>query len=191
MTTVDNHQAEVTASWARNILDFWFKEIGEDGWWGQSAATDAACAERFAVLWEDKRTEPADGFLARADEALAAILLFDQFPRNMFRGLAQAFDTDPLAREIARGAVARGYDVQVGGAGRQFFYIPFQHSEALEDQERSIAFFAALGDPRSLDYARRHQAMIVRYGRFPHRNAALGRTDRPGEAEAIAEGAGW
>jgi uncharacterized protein (DUF924 family) len=187
--TRDPHDA-VTAPWARDILDFWFKEIGEEGWWGQSERTDAACL-RFEPLWREKRGMEAEAFLDRADEALAAVLLFDQIPRNLFRGQADAFATDLLARDIARGAVAQGYDVQIGGAGRMFFYMPFQHSEAMEDQDIALSFFRAYKDETALDFAIKHHDMIARYGRFPHRNAALGREDRPGEEAAIAAGNQW
>ena len=182
---------EVTAGWAGRILDFWFKEVGEDGWWSHSEALDRSCGERFAALWREMRDKPADSFLGRADEALAAVILFDQIPRNMFRGTAGAFATDPLARDIARGALATGYDIQIGGAGRMFFYMPFQHSEEPQDQALSVKLFEALGDPVALDFARQHHAMIARFGRFPARNDALGREARPEEAEAIEASAGW
>lgn len=182
---------EVTAPWARDILDFWFKDIGKQGWWSHDPAIDFACETRFRALWEEKRGQPAGAFLARADEALAAIILFDQMPRNMFRGGADAFATDPLALEIARGAVAQGYDVQIGGAGQSFFYMPFQHSEAMKDQDLSLRLFEGLGDSEALGYAREHRAVIARFRRFPHRNAALGRPMQPGEEEAIEAGARW
>jgi uncharacterized protein (DUF924 family) len=181
----------VTADWAAALLDFWFNEVGEDGWWRHDPALDRKCVTRFRSMWEEKRTLPATDFLERADDALAAVLLFDQIPRNMFRGSAQAFETDGLAREVARGAVAHGYDIQIGGAGRLFFYMPFQHSEDPEDQALSVSLFAGAGDERSLDFARKHRAMIEQFGRFPHRNAALGRADRSGEAEAAAKSADW
>lgn len=180
-----------TAPWAAEILDFWFNQLGESGWWNKSDIIDKACRDRFADLWQEKRAEPAEAFLGRADEALAAIILFDQMPRNMFRHQADAFATDALALEIAHGAVARGYDIQIGGNGRLFFYMPFQHSERLEDQETSLKLFEALGQVQPLDFAREHHAIIARFGRFPHRNAALGRDNRPGEAEAIEEGKDW
>ena len=107
------------------------------------------------------------------------------------RGQAQAFATDPIAREVARGAIALGYDIQIGGAGRLFFYMPFQHSEDLADQELSLSLFEGTSDARSLDFARQHHATIARFGRFPHRNAALGRTTLPAEAAAVAEGSQW
>ncbi len=186
----DSHDA-VTADWAAALLDFWFNDVGEEGWWGHDPALDRTCLARFASLWTEKRGQPAEDFLERADDALAAVLLFDQLPRNMFRGMAQAYDTDPLARNIARGAIAQGYDIQIGGAGRLFFYMPFQHSEALEDQELSLSLFEGAGDEKSLQFARAHHEIIARFGRFPHRNAVLGRDTRPEEQEAVAQGSDW
>lgn len=186
----DSHDA-VTADWAAALLDFWFNQIGETGWYSHDPALDHQCQARFQSIWLDKKALPADSFLNRADDALAAVILFDQLPRNMFRGTAQAFATDPLARDVARGAIAHGYDIQMGGAGRLFFYMPFQHSEALEDQLLSLTLFEAAGDARWLDFARQHHATIARFGRFPHRNAALGRETLPEEAAAVTEGAQW
>jgi uncharacterized protein (DUF924 family) len=186
----DSHDA-VTDEWAAVLLDFWFDQVGEAGWWGHDDALDRQCLQRFARLWAEKRVLPARTFLDRADDALAAILLFDQLPRNMFRGTARAFESDPLVREIARGAIAQGYDVQIGGAGRAFFYMPFQHSEAREDQDLALTLFEALGDDRSLAFAREHRAIIARFGRFPHRNAILGRETLPEEEAAAREGKGW
>lgn len=186
-----SHHDAVTADWAARLLDFWFNAVGEAGWWSHDPALDAICAERFEPLWREKRLLPGDYFLDRADDALAAVLLFDQLPRNMFRDTADAFATDPLARDVARGAIARGYDIQIGGAGRRFFYMPFMHSEAIEDQAFSLTLFEGTGDAESIDFARAHHATIARFGRFPHRNAALGRDTRPDEVEAVRDGARW
>ncbi|WP_242125756.1 DUF924 family protein [Sphingobium sp. Sx8-8] len=186
----DSHDA-VTADWAAALLDFWFNEVGEEGWWSHDAALDRQCTVRFGDLWAEKRALSSGEFLERADDALAAVLLFDQLPRNMFRGSAQAFATDGLARDVARGAIAQGYDIQIGGAGRLFFYMPFQHSENWDDQELSVSLFEGAGDARSLDFARQHRATIARFGRFPHRNALLGRRTRPEERQAAEQGAHW
>jgi uncharacterized protein (DUF924 family) len=186
----DSHDA-VTAHWAAALLDFWFNQVGETGWWGHDDALDRDCIERFWPLWEAKRTESAGEFLNRADDALGAVLLFDQMPRNMFRGSARAFETDPLACEIARGAIAQGYDIQIGGSGRLFFYMPFQHSEDIADQDLSLTLFAGMNDPKVMNFARAHHDMIARFGRFPHRNILLGRETRPDEADAMAEGRDW
>ncbi|WP_420144821.1 DUF924 family protein [Sphingobium sp.] len=186
----DSHDA-VTDDWAAALLDFWFNQVGEDGWYSRDPALDRLCIQRFRGLWHEKQALPPETFLGRADDALAAILLFDQLPRNMFRNNAQAFATDALARTVAHGAIAQGYDIQIGGAGRLFFYMPFQHSEALEDQDLSLTLFEGAGHEQSLDFARAHHATIARFGRFPHRNAVLGRETLPDEAAAVAEGAHW
>ncbi len=186
----DSHDA-VTADWAAALLDFWFNKVGEQGWWSHDPALDHLCLTEYRQLWADKRIVPADQLLSRADDALAAIILFDQLPRNMFRDTAEAYATDALARDVARGAIAQGYDIQIGGTGRLFFYMPFMHSEALEDQKLSLTLFEGAGDENSLKFARDHHAMIERYGRFPHRNSALGRETRPDEASAIERGSGW
>lgn len=186
----DSHDA-ITADWAAALLDFWFNQVGEDGWYSHDPALDRLCIQRFHTLWEEKRALPPETFLDRADDALAAIVLFDQLPRNMFRKSAQAFATDGLARDVARGSIALGYDIQIGGAGRLFFYMPFQHSEAIEDQDLSLTLYEAAGDEQSLDFARKHHETIACFGRFPHRNAVLSRETRPEEAAAVAEGTQW
>ncbi len=186
----DSHDA-VTADWAASLLDFWFNQVGEQGWWGHDPALDRTCAARFQSLWTEKQQLSPEEFLQRADDALAAVILFDQLPRNMFRGTARAYCTDALARNIARGAIAHGYDIQIGGAGRLFFYMPFQHSEAVDDQALSLSLFEGAGDEKALEFARQHHAMIARFGRFPHRNAALGRETLPQERDAAHQGSAW
>lgn len=173
------------------ILGFWFGEVGPDRWWVRSRETDEAIVERFRDLWEAWRDRTPESFLGSPREALAGIILFDQFSRNMFRGHADAFSTDPLALAIARAAVDRGYDDRLGEDERSFLYMPFQHSEALADQQRSLALFTALGNANSLAFAHKHHDMIERYGRFPARNAALGRPNRPGEESAIEMSRDW
>ena len=123
--------------------------------------------------------------------ALAAIILFDQFPRNIFRDQARAFATDPLALSIARAALDRGFDEAFVAGARMFFYMPFMHSEALADQERALALFSQPGFETNLGFAKAHHAIIARFGRFPHRNAMLGRETLPEEEEAVREGAQW
>ena len=176
---------------AQTILDYWFGEVGSDGWWTRDDAVDATIRTRFGDLWESWRSRTAENFLGSADDALAAIVLFDQFPRNMFRGQADAFATDSLALAIAKGAVAMGLDDGLDRDRRIFLYLPFEHSEDMGDQDRSLALFTALGDDDALDFAKKHRDMIAKFGRFPHRNAVLGRHDRPGEAEAATEGSDW
>ena len=164
----------MSRSWVGEVLDFWFSH-GRDDWWRGSDAFDEEIRERFGILWARQARRQVDDFLADADSALAAVILFDQFPRNMFRGHADQFATDHLALAIAREAIARGYDDGMAPERRGFLYMPFQHSEDLKDQIQSLLLFTALGDPEQLSYARKHHEVIERFGRFPHRNAILGR----------------
>ena len=128
------------------------------------------------------------GWEHSAQDALALLILLDQFPRNMFRGDARTFATDPLARAVAAGAIVRGFDSQVPADLRGFFYLPFEHSEDLADQERGIAFYKASGDADGLKWAEIHADIIRRFGRFPHRNAVLGRATTPEEQKFLDDG---
>ena len=160
--------------WARELLDFWFG-LDKKDWWGGSPELDEEVRERFGIEWARQARRPVDDFLGDPETALAAVILFDQVPRNMFRGHADQFSTDHMALAIARGAVERGYDDGMAQARRSFLYMPFQHSEEVKDQLQSLLLFTALGDAEQLDYARKHHAVIEKFGRFPHRNAILGR----------------
>ncbi|HEU0097166.1 MAG TPA: DUF924 family protein [Allosphingosinicella sp.] len=169
--------------WRDEVLGFWFG-LSEDRWWKADPALDSEIRERFFDLWETQRENVAEAFLANPRDAIAAVVLFDQFPRNMLRGHADQFSTDPLALAIAKGAVERGLDEAMSPAERGFLYMPFQHSEDIGDQRRSVALFTALGDDYQLGFAKKHHDVIERFGRFPHRNSILGRPPRPAEVEA-------
>ena len=160
--------------WAREVLDFWFSH-GWDDWWKRNEAFDDEIRELFFHLWETQRERQVEDFLGSPEDALAAVILFDQFPRNMFRDHADQFATDHLALAVAKGAVERGYDDGMAADRRAFLYMPFQHSENLQDQVQSLLLFTALGNAEQLRYARLHHEVIGRFGRFPHRNAVLGR----------------
>ncbi|HWT11236.1 MAG TPA: DUF924 family protein [Allosphingosinicella sp.] len=164
----------MTARWAREVLDFWFARTKED-WWRGSPEFDAEIKERFAIEWARQSRRQVEDFLGDPDTALAAVILFDQFPRNMLRGHADQFATDHMALAVARGAIDRGFDDGMDKDRRGFLYMPFQHSEDLKDQVQSLLLFSALGDAEMLRYARLHHQVIERFGRFPHRNSALGR----------------
>jgi uncharacterized protein (DUF924 family) len=168
--------------WARDVLAFWFAQEPKR-WWTRDAEFDAEVTKRFRDLWHEQRQRPVADFVEAPDHALAAIILFDQMPRNMFRDHAEQFATDHLALAIAKEAVDRGFD-DMPAERRQFLYMPFQHSEELRDQERSLLLFAALGEPEQLRYARLHHDVIARFGRFPHRNSILGRKPRADELAA-------
>ena len=174
----------MTASdWRADVLKFWFA-LDPGQWWNGGADLDRRIKDRFLKLWTEKRQLPVDAFLTDPLTAAAAVILFDQFPRNMFRGHADAYSTDHLALAIAKGAIRLGLDEQLAKDERKFLYMPFQHSEKLDDQDRAVLLFTALGDDHQLGYAKRHRAIIERFGRFPHRNAVLGRSPRPGEIGA-------
>lgn len=191
---IDDEEGEVTAApsdWAEQLLRFWFVEHGFADWFKGGADFDRAVAESFADWREALREQPTESFLTDPQTALAAIILFDQVPRNVFRKNAEAFATDHLALAIAKMSVAGAFDVGLSKDERLFLYLPFEHSENRDDQRESVRLIGQLGDPDLLKYAQDHQAMIERFGRFPHRNKALGRADRDGEAEAVAAGNDW
>jgi uncharacterized protein (DUF924 family) len=169
--------------WRSDVLRFWFG-LSKEQWWRGPAELDEQIRERFLDLWKDKRQLPAACFVDDPLTAIAAVILFDQFPRNMFRGHAEQFSTDPLALQVAREAVDRGLDEQLDKQERSFLYMPFQHSEDIDDQDRAVLLFTRLGDDEQLGYARKHRDVIARFGRFPHRNAMLGRQPRPDEVAA-------
>jgi len=172
-----------SADWRSEILKFWFG-LSHDQWWNGGADLDHRIKEQFLKLWAEKRQLPVDAFLTDPLTALAAVILFDQFPRNMFRDSADQFATDHIALAIAKAAVAREFDKELNPEERIFLYMPFQHSENLEDQNRSVLLFADLGSDEQLGYAKKHRDIIARFGRFPHRNALLGRAPRPDELAA-------
>ena len=174
---------------AHEVTDFWLNEIGPEGWFNGGEAVDQAVRDRFLSAWE-QAADLVHGWTDTAQGALAALLLTDQFPRNMFREDPRAFATDPLARELADAAIARGFDMQVPEEQRNFFYLPFEHSEDLADQDRAIALIGERGSELHLRHARLHRAAIAHFGRFPWRNNALGREPTEEEA-ALMEAGGY
>jgi len=170
-----------------DVVTFW-TEAGPKAWYKKKTAFDAEIRRRFEALHFAASRGELDGWAETAEGALALLLLLDQFPRNMFRGSPHAFATDPLARQVARAAVDRGFDQQVAPELRQFFYLPFEHSEHLEDQDHSVALCAASGDADLLKWARLHRDIIARFGRFPHRNASLARTTTEQEQAFLKSG---
>jgi uncharacterized protein (DUF924 family) len=177
------------AATADEIVSFW-RTAGPDRWFKKDAGFDEELRQRFLKTHEAAAAGKLTDWEQSAQGALALLILLDQFPRNMFRGDARAFATDPLARAVAAGAIVRGFDSQVPPDMRGFFYLPFQHSEDLADQERSIAFYKAIGDVENLKWAELHADVIRRFGRFPHRNSVLGRTTTP-EEQAFLDGGGF
>jgi uncharacterized protein (DUF924 family) len=169
--------------WRSDVLKFWFG-LDPKAWWRGGDELDHRIRQNFLKLWFEKRQLPVDSFLRDSLTALAAVILFDQLPRNMFRGDAEQFATDHLALAIAKGAIDKGFDDELERQERGFLYMPFQHSEELADQDRSMLLFTALGDDYQLGYAKKHHEVIARFGRFPHRNKMLGRAPRADEIAA-------
>ena len=170
-----------------DVVAFW-REAGPQKWYTKDPEFDREISDRFAALHAAAAAGELDGWAARPDGALALLLLLDQFSRNMFRGTARAFAQDEKAQEVARAAIAAGFDRAHGDALRQFFYLPFMHSESILDQDLCVRLCHALPDRGTLPYARDHQRVIRRFGRFPHRNPALGRHSSPAELEFLKGG---
>jgi len=173
----------------QEVLSFWFDELAPTQWFEQSLELDATIRRRF----RDTHHALADvggirpDWRASAETRLAAIIVLDQFPRNIFRGTPMAFATDFLALNEARLAIEGGHDQLLPEDWRCFAYLPFEHSEVLADQDRSVELFMALGIDHYLDYAERHRAVIREFGRFPHRNPILGRASTPAELAYLAK----
>lgn len=177
--------------WARDLLHFWFSVLGPGDWFGSSAEVDGELERRFGKWLIALGKRPASEFLSDPDTARAAILLFDQCPRNIHRGSAKAFAYDSLALAICHGALARGWDQDLTNPPKQFLFLPLMHSEAIADQRLSLRKFTELNNSFVISFARAHFAMIARFGRFPHRNAALGRSSTAAEKRAIEAGHSW
>jgi uncharacterized protein (DUF924 family) len=172
---------------AAEVVSFW-RDAGPDKWWEKDDAFDKLVRSRFLPPHEAAaRGELAD-WEDSADGALALVILLDQFPRNMFRGSPHAFATDPLARAVATKAIAHGFDQKIDPGIRQFFYLPFMHSELLADQHRCCELYEALGDAGLAEFATVHRDIIAKFGRFPHRNRALGRTTTAAEQDFLDAG---
>jgi uncharacterized protein (DUF924 family) len=173
-----------------DILDYWIGEVGEDGWFAGGEALDGEIRARFAEVWQAAADGGLEHWVEGAAPTLAYLVLCDQMSRNMHRGSARAFATDAQALAAARKAIDEGWDMAVPEPERMFFYLPFEHSENPADQARSVRLMAERLplDPEMLLHARAHQEIIARFGRFPYRNAALGRESTPEEAAFMAEG---
>lgn len=173
------------------VLDYWLDEIGPEGWYSAGEALDADIRDRFGDLWQAAMDGGLEHWVEGAVGSLAYLILTDQFPRNMFRGQAKAFASDALARAAATKAVAAGWDLQAPEPERQFFYLPFEHSENPADQETAVTLTATrMPDSagQTALHARAHAEVIRRFGRFPFRNAVLGRENTASEAAFLAEG---
>jgi uncharacterized protein (DUF924 family) len=174
----------VTSATPADVLAFW-RAAGPKKWFTKDSAFDTEIKTGFFDAYEAAASGRLADWETTPDGALALVIVLDQFPRNMFRDDARAFATDAAARAVADRAIARGFDQMVPSGERPFLYLPFEHSEDIADQERCCALFRALGNADLLQWAELHADIIRRFGRFPHRNAALGRTTTPAERDYL------
>jgi len=176
-----------------DVVDFW-REAGATRWFEKDLAFDEAIRLQFEAAHHIAARGEYDSWIETADGALALVILLDQFPRNLYRGSAHQFATDPLARRITAEAIARGHDRAFPNELRSFFYLPYAHSEAIADQDRGVALCQAqadeAGDPELVKWALIHRFIVDRFGRFPHRNRALGR-DTTAEEQAFLDAGGF
>lgn len=174
------------------VFAFWFKELTRKDWFEKNEALDEAMRKHFAATHLSLARGELDAWRTSPQNRLAAVLVLDQFSRNIYRATPLAFAADWLALREARLAIEAGADLAVTAEERGFFYLPFEHSEVLAEQDRSVELFLALGDADYLDYAERHRTVIRQFGRFPHRNAILGRESTSAELEYLSKpGAGF
>lgn len=174
-------------SWVDDVLTFWFEQTKREHWFAKSDAFDADMRRRFLGLHEAVSAEPIEVLTADARTAMAAILVLDQMSRNMFRASPSAFSQDAKALAIAEAVVARGLDKGMTKDERTFCYLPFEHAEHPEAQARCVELMAGLGDPDLVKWAEAHKVIVDRFGRFPHRNAVLGRTSTAEEVEFLKQ----
>jgi len=171
---------------AQQLLDFWFDELEQKQWFAKDAELDALIATRFGALLAAARVGELYDWRDSAEGRLAEILCVDQFSRNVYRDSPEAFAADPLALVLSQEAIRAGAAEAIAPSRRSFLYMPFMHSESAKIHQRSVELFEALGNEGVLDYARKHKAIIDRFGRYPHRNAVLGRASTPEEELFLA-----
>lgn len=183
---IASSQPSVPAVQPQDVVAFWL-DAGPPQWFSKSTAFDGLFRERFEDAHLAAASRQLDAWLDDAHGALALMILLDQFPRNAYRGTAHMYATDPLALHFAERAIAAGHDLAVDAQLRQFFYLPFEHAESLVAQDRGVALMEPLG-AESLRWAVLHRDIIQRFGRFPHRNAALGRQTSQAEQQFLESG---
>ena len=182
MSGIRSQADDVELAWVGEVIHFWFEELAEAHWFARSDDIDAQIRDRFLTLHERLVTKDGPGVSAPRP-MLAAVIVLDQFSRNIFRGTPRAFAADSIARRLSRTAIEQGLDSAMKKQERLFLYLPFEHSEDREDQALSLHLFERIGDEEWTRYALAHKVIIDRFGRFPHRNAML---NRPSTADEIA-----
>lgn len=169
----------------KDILDFWYAPEMRSSWFNSTPALDAQIRARFEPVWEAAVRGELDVWLGSPNGCLALAIILDQFPLNMFRGTAKSFSSEGQAIAVSKHAIAQAYDRQTNPAQLAFLYMPLMHSEDLADQDLSVESFAAAGLDNNLRFAQHHRELVRRFGRFPHRNAILGRESTPEERDYL------
>lgn len=182
----DPHPVAANADWVDEVLRFWFEELSQAQWFAKSEAVDAHIRERFLALHEQLVASEAAG-VSQPRQLLAAVIVLDQFSRNLFRDQPRAFAVDPIARRLAKQAIADGFDRTLSKSERLFLYLPFEHSEDAADQALAVQLVGELENEYWTRFALAHKELIDRFGRFPHRNAVLGRQSTAEEIEMLKQ----
>jgi len=186
MHGVESQSENAEPAWVDNVLHFWFEELSETDWFRTNDAIDTQIRDRFLSLHE-RLVEKNGDAAATPRSMLAAVIVLDQFSRNMFRNDPRAYAADPIARRVARAAIEQGFDTAMTAPQRMFLSLPFQHSEDTQDQLLSVNLCKSIGNEDWTGYAVAHKAIIDRFGRFPHRNTVLERRSTPTEVEFLKE----
>lgn len=171
----------------QDVLDFWFKELSPQNWWEKNASLDNTIAERFKSTLKAVQENRLSSWRKTPEGSLAEIIVLDQFSRNIYRNQKKAFANDAQALLLAKEAIAKGYDKKLSFIERKFMYMPFMHSESLAEHKTAIELFSIPGLEESLEYEKQHQAIIERFGRYPHRNAILGRKSTDEEIKFLKQ----
>ena len=169
----------------QSLIDFWFSDEVSARWFKSTPAFDGQLFDRYGEIWQQAQQGDLDYWSENATGSLAMVILLDQFPLNMFRGKAKSFSTEAQSRQVARAALDRRFDRELPAPQRSFLYMPFMHSENLDDQALSVKLFDQPGLEHNLRFARHHYDIVERFGRFPHRNEILGRESTGAEVEYL------
>ena len=169
----------------QELIDFWFSDEVSQYWFKSTRAFDQQLADSYADTWQRAKQGELDDWQQTATGSLALIILFDQLPLNMFRGTAKSFSTEAQSRDVARDAIDKGFDTQLAANQKSFMYMPFMHSEDLEDQALAIQLFSQPGLENNYRYSKHHYGIVEQFGRFPHRNKILGRASSKAEIKYL------
>ena len=169
----------------QGLIDFWFSDDAKRHWFNSTRAFDRRLVDSYTDTWQQAKTGALDDWQRTAEGSLALVIVLDQFPLNMFRGTAKCFSTGAKSRDVARGAIEKDFDKALSTSQKSFLYMPFMHSEDLDDQALGVELFSQPGLENNLRFARHHYRIVERFGRFPHRNKMLGRESSEAEIKYL------